>query len=447
MAKITGIIAREIIDSRGDPTIEATVQCEGGVVGSAMVPSGISTGAYEAVELRDRDEKRFNGKGVLRAVDNAAGEIARTLIGYDTGNQEKIDRRMIELDGTEQKSRLGANAILAVSLACVRAEAVSQGVELYQLLMQMASVKQAVMPVPQMNLVNGGKHASNELSIQEFHILPVGAKDFAAALRMGVEIHHALKELLHQSGFQTELGDEGGYAPKLSSSDDVFTIIIRAIEQAKYIPGVDVCLGVDAAASEFYETDQAGYMLDGSLLHANDLAYKYRDWKEKYPLISVEDPFDQDAWDDWSKFVTTHGDALQIVGDDLYATHPMRITQGVQQQASNAVLIKPNQIGTLTETLRAIKIAQQAGQNVAISHRSGETEDAFIADLAVAVGAGQIKTGAPARSDRTSKYNRLLQIETQLHPPMSHSMQRFYEHSAIRHTSLQQDGIYVANTI
>ncbi len=433
MAKIQRIIGREVIDSRGTPTVQATVVCEGGIRGSAMVPSGASNGIHEVIELRDGDEKRYNGKGVLTAVSHINTEIHAALVGQDTANQSKVDRTMLELDGTADKSKLGANAILAVSLACARAEARSQGLPLYLYLAQLFPKRKPLMPVPQMNLINGGKHASNGLSIQEYHILPVGAQNFASALRMGVEVHYALKGLLIEAGFQTEGGDEGGFAPKLTKSEDAFVLMTRAIEAAGYVPGVDVYLGIDAAASEFYDTEQKGYMIDGALLHSNDLAFRYKMWHERYPLISLEDPFEQDAFSDWKQFTETNGNALQIVGDDLYVTNPTRIKQGIANGATNAVLIKPNQIGSLTETLQAILVTQEAGHNVVISHRSGETEDTFIADLAVAVGAGQIKTGAPARSDRTCKYNRLLQIEDEIHPQMGHALQKFLEHQTVHY--------------
>lgn len=430
MAKIERIIAREVIDSRGTPTVQATVSCAGGIRASAMVPSGASTGVHEAVELRDGDEKRYDGKGVLQAVANVNTEINTALVGQDTANQSKVDLRMLELDGTPNKARLGANAILAVSLACARAEARAQGLPLYLYLAQLFPKRKPLMPIPQMNVINGGKHASNNLAIQEFHIVPVGAKDFATALRMGVEVHHALKGILLQEGFRTEVGDEGGYAPVLKKSEDAFVLIINAIEKAGYIPGVDIHLGIDAASDEFYDAEQKVYMIDGAPLHANDLAFRYKTWKERYPLISIEDPFEQDSWEDWQKFQASIGEATQIVGDDLYVTNTTRIKQGVANKATNSVLIKPNQIGSLTETLQAILITQEAGFNAIVSHRSGETEDTFIADLAVAVGAGQIKTGAPSRSDRTSKYNRLLQIEDEIHPPIAHSLQRFLEHQS-----------------
>jgi enolase len=440
MAKIERIIGREVIDSRGTPTVQALVLCEGGAIGAAMVPSGASTGVHEAVELRDGEEKRYFGKGVTAAVSHVNTEIHAALVDQDTANQQKIDRRMMELDGTPNKGRLGANAILAVSLACARAEAASQGLPLYLYLAQLFPKRKPLMPVPQMNLINGGMHASNKLAIQEYHILPVGAKDFETALRMGVEIHHKLKDLLVKEGFQTEVGDEGGFAPKLKSSEDAFVLMVHAIEEAGYVPGVDVYLGIDAAASEFYDAEQKGYMIDGALLHPNDLAFRYKLWRERYPLISIEDPFEQDQWNDWVQFVENNGNAAQIVGDDFYVTNTTRIKQGIERRASNAVLIKPNQIGSLTETLQAILITQEAGMNPIVSHRSGETEDTFIADMAVAVGAGQIKTGAPSRSDRTSKYNRLLQIEDEIQPQMGHTLQKFLEHQA-HHYETAADGV------
>jgi enolase len=428
MAKIQRIIGREVIDSRGTPTIQAVVLCEGGIQGSAMVPSGASIGVHEAVELRDDDPKRYNGKGVLHAVEGVTTKIHDALVGQDTANQSKIDRRMMEVDGTPNKAVLGANAILAVSLACARAEARHQNMPLYLYLTQLFPKTKPLMPVPQMNLVNGGAHASNGLSIQEFHILPVGAQNFATALRMGVEIHYSLKQVLTAEGFQVELADEGGFAPKVNKTEDVFMLITRAIEQAGYIPGVDVYLGLDVASDQFYDAEKGGYFIDGALLQVQDLSFRYKTWKERYPLISLEDPFSQDAWDDWAKFTKANGNAVQVVGDDLYATNATRIKQGIANGATNSVLIKPNQIGTLSETLQAILLAQESGQTVVISHRSGETEDTFIADLSVAVGAGQIKTGAPSRSERTSKYNRLLQIEDEIHPQMGHVLQPFLEH-------------------
>lgn len=433
MPKIEKIIGREVLDSRGDPTVQAMVVCAGGAVGEAKVPAGVSTGSHEAVEVRDNDEKRYGGRGVLKAVANVNTEINAALSGKDTANQQKIDRFLIELDGTPNKSRLGANALLAVSLACARAEAAAQGLPLYLYLQQLFPARPAVLPVPQINLINGGTHATNKLSIQEYHIIPVGAPSFHEALRTGVEIYRTLRGLLTKEGYQLAIGDEGGFAPSLDNSETVFTMLIRAIELSGYMPGVDVFLGIDAAATEFYDSDSRLYTLDNEILAAHDLAYKYKTWRERYPIISVEDPLAEDEWADWQTFMKVNGKTVQVAGDDVYATNGQRITQGITQKTTNAVLIKPNQAGTLSETLQAVLIAQEGGQNVIISHRSGETEDSFIADLAVAVGAGQIKTGAPHRSDRNAKYNRLLQIEDEVHGKLSHNLQPFYEHQQSRY--------------
>jgi len=438
MPRIDAITAREVLDSRGNPTVQAEVRA-GAAVGIATVPSGASVGRHEAHELRDDDAKRYRGKGVLKAVEHIKVEINSALHGKDTASQSKIDRLMIELDGTLNKSRLGANAILAVSLACARAEAVAQGLPLYLYLQQLFPKREVQLPVPQMNLINGGKHASNNLSIQEYHVLPIGTVSFSEALRMGVEIHHALAEVLVKEGFQVEVADEGGFAPKLDKSETAFTILVRAIEKAGYVPGVDAFLGIDAAANEFFDAEQRGYNLDGTLISPQDLAYQYKLWRERYPLISLEDPFAEDEWPDWQRFTKANGHAVQVVGDDLYASNTTRIREGIIKQAANAVLVKPNQVGTLTETLKAILLAQEAKHRVVISHRSGETEDSFIADLAVAVGAGQIKTGAPVRSERTAKYNRLLAIEdaTQgklaktLQPYLSYNQPRFRQTAAV----------------
>ena len=427
MPRIEKIIGREILDSRGNPTVEAIVICEGGVIGAAMVPSGASTGRHEAVELRDGDKKRFRGLGVTKAVAHVGGEINAALNGKNTANQSKIDSTLLRLDGTPNKARLGGNAILAVSHACARAEAAAQGLPLYLYLKQLFPKRQSVLPVPQMNLINGGKHASNNLSIQEYHVLPIGSPSYSEALRMGVEIYHALRGLLVEEGFQVEVADEGGFAPKLENSEAVFTFLVRAIEKAGYVPGVDAFLGIDAAASEFYDADSKQYSLDGALMSAVDLSYQYRAWREKYPIISFEDQLAEDSWDDWKKFMDTNGAYTQVVGDDLYATNSTRIREGIVKGATNAVLIKPNQVGTLTETLQAVMLSQEAKQNIVVSHRSGETEDSFIADLCVAVGAGQIKTGAPSRADRTSKYNRLLTIEDETRSKLSHDMQPFLD--------------------
>lgn len=441
VAKIEHITAREVLDSRGNPTVQAVVSCEGGHIGAALVPSGASTGEHEAHELRDGDPKRYGGKGVLRAVENVKTAIHAALVGKDTANQTKVDRLLLELDGTVNKSRLGANAILAVSLACARAEAAAQGLPLHLYLQQLFPKRKPSMPVPQMNLINGGAHASNGLSIQEYHILPIGSTSFREALRMGVEIHQSLKKILLQEGYQVEVGDEGGYAPKMNKSEDVFTMLVRAIEMAGYMPGVDAYLGIDAAASEFYDAERKLYRLDGADLAVNDLLYQYKTWRESFPIISVEDPFDEDDWSAWQQFMKYNAQYVQVVGDDLYVTNPTRIKEGIAQGATNSVLIKPNQVGTLTETLQAILITQEAGQNVVISHRSGETEDTFIADLSVAVGAGQIKTGAPVRSERCAKYNRLIEIEDEIGAPLGHSLQPFLEYQRVRHSQTASAGV------
>ena len=414
MAKIEKIVAREILDSRGQPTVEADVYVAGGYIGSAKVPSGASTGQYEAKELRDGDEKRFRGKGVQKAVGHIRAEIQAALLGKDTANQSKIDRTMLELDGTPDKSRLGANAILAVSMACAKAEAASQGLPLYLYLQQIFPKRQPVMPVPQMNLINGGVHASNKLSIQEFHIVPVGSMSYGEALRSGAEVYAALKELLKKDDLPVEVGDEGGFAPRLTDSEAAFAYLTRAIELAGYVPGVDLFLGIDAAASEFYDEELKVYLLDGKSLSSMDLMFLYKTWRERYPLISIEDPFDQNDWKAWKGFMEKSGHAMQVVGDDLFVTNSSRIRQGIVEGAANAVLIKLNQVGSLTETMQAILLAQDSNMRAVISHRSGETEDTFISDLAVATGAGQIKTGALARSERMAKYNRLLKIEEDL---------------------------------
>lgn len=435
MPKIERIMALEVLDSRGNPTVKALVTCQGGATGDAMVPSGASTGTYEAHELRDGDLERYGGKGVQKAIRNITTEIQAALLGKNTANQDKIDRTMIELDGTVNKSRLGANAILAVSQAAARAEAFSQGLPLYLYLQQLLPKRESVMPVPQMNLINGGQHASNGLSIQEYHVLPVGTPSFSEALRMGVEIYFALSSLLKEAGYQVEVADEGGFGPKLKKSEDVFAFLVHAIEKAGYVPGVDAVLGIDAAAAEFYDADKNQYNLDGATLAPNDLAYQYKLWRERYPIISFEDPFAEDVWVDWKNFMNINSKFVQVVGDDLYASNTTRIREGITQKATTAVLIKPNQVGTLTETLEAALTAQEAKQAIVISHRSGETEDTFIADLSVALGAGQIKTGAPSRSERTAKYNRLLQIESEIHGKLSHTLQPFLEHYQPKYAS------------
>lgn len=416
MPKIERIGAYEVLDSRGNPTVKAIVYAEGGISGAAIVPSGASTGKHEAHELRDKDTARYDGKGVLHAVENIVASIQAALLGKDVVRQGKIDATLLELDGTLNKSRLGANAILAVSLACARAGAASQRMPLYRYIRELLSDsgQSWEMPIPQMNVINGGRHASNKLSIQEFHIVPAGAATFAEALRMGAEIYHMLKKLLLADGYQVEVGDEGGFAPPFKNSETAFTYLVRAIERAGYRPGEETYLGLDAAASEFYSPETELYMLDGGPVDAGALAGFYSTWRQRYPIVSIEDPFEQDRWSEWEVFVRAEGDHMQIVGDDLFATNSERLQEGIVRDAAGAVLVKPNQAGTLSETLAVIEKAGKAGMNAIISHRSGDTEDTFIADLAVAVGAGQIKTGAPARSERVAKYNRLLEIGIEL---------------------------------
>lgn len=427
MAKIKHVWAREVLDSRGNPTLEATVECEGGVQGSAVVPSGASTGTYEAHELRDGDERRFAGKGVLKAVQAVEGEIQAAMLDKNAREQARLDQHLIELDGTPDKSRLGANAILAVSLACARAEAAAQQVSLYAHLQHLAGRPAMALPIPLMNVVNGGKHASNGLSIQEFQIIPVSMTSFAETLRAGVEVYQALRGLLQQDNYPTEVGDEGGFAPRLSKSEHVLTYLVRAIEKAGYQPGVDICLGIDAAASEFFDKEKNIYTLDGGRLGAEDLAEIYEGWQKRYPLISVEDPFHEDAWSVWRNYTASRRGSLQIVGDDLFVTNPERIAKGQAEGAASAVLIKVNQIGTLSETLQAIQQTREAGWGAIVSHRSGDTEDAFIADLCVATGVGQIKTGAPARSERVAKYNRLLAIEREVSLPLGEYLAPYWQ--------------------
>lgn len=440
MPKIEHITAREVLDSRGNPTVEACVRVEGGHTGCAMVPSGASTGQHEALELRDGDQKRYNGLGVQKAIQNVKNGIHAALLGKDTANQTKIDHTLLELDGTANKSKLGANAVLATSLATARAEAAAQGLPLYLYLEQIFPKRTPLMPVALMNVVNGGKHASNGLSVQEFQVIPVGTSSFSETIRMGVEVYGSLKKLLLAEGYQVEVGDEGGFAPPVSSTQDVFTLLVRAMETANYVPGVDAFLGVDVAASEIYDSERDVYILDGAPLGKSELLATYRLWCEQYPLISIEDPLHQDDWKGFAQAVQQLGQSVQIVGDDFFATSTPRIQKGIAEQSANAVLIKPNQIGTLSETLRAILVAQEAKMNTIISHRSGDTEDTFIADLCIATGAGQIKTGAPARSERTAKYNRLLAIEEEIHPKMSHSLEYFLEHQRKRQA---YDGVQI----
>lgn len=413
--KIRKIIAREILDSRGNPTVEADVICDSGVMGRASVPSGASTGEYEAVELRDGGG-RYEGKGVQRAIYNIQDVIAPALSGMRADDQTGVDNRMKELDGTPNKAMLGANSILAVSLACARAGACGHGMSLYRYL---GGAGSCLMPVPMMNILNGGKHADNTVDLQEFMIMPVGAKTFSEGLRMCTEVYHTLKKILTRNGLSTGVGDEGGFAPNLSSAKEVLRYMMDAITEAGFRPGEEIGFAMDAAASELYAAEKQAYYFPGESRMSGREVYRsademidyYRELAEQYPLFSLEDGLDENDWDGWKKLTKELGDRLQLVGDDLFVTNTERLEEGIRKKAGNAILIKLNQIGSLSETISAIKRAQKAGMNAIVSHRSGETEDAFIADLAVAMGAGQIKTGAPARSDRNAKYNRLLRIE------------------------------------
>jgi enolase len=411
MTAIIDIEAREILDSRGNPTVEVEVTLEGGFKGRAAVPSGASTGAHEAVELRDGDKKRYGGKGVLKAVDAAAGEIFDALSGMDGRDQARLDRIMIDLDGTPNKSRLGANAILGVSLALAKAAAAAAGMPLYR---YVGGANATVLPVPLMNILNGGAHADNAIDIQEFMIVPVGAKSLREAVRMGAEVFHALRVLLKKAGHNTNVGDEGGFAPKLKSADAALAFVMRAIEAAGYKPGGDVALALDAAATEFYRG--GAYHLEGKKLKAEAMVAYYADLVARYPIISIEDGMAEDDWAGWQALTAALGEKVQLVGDDLFVTNRTRLMAGIAQNAANAILVKPNQIGTLTETLEAVECAHKAGYAAILSHRSGETEDTTIADLAVATNCGQIKTGSLARTDRLAKYNQLMRIEEELGP-------------------------------
>ena len=410
MSTIVSVHAREILDSRGNPTIEVEVALESGHAARAAVPSGASTGSREALELRDGDKSRYAGKGVEKAVDNVNGEIAENILGLDASRQVALDTTLLDLDGTDNKSRLGANAMLGVSLATARAAALSVGLPLYQYL---GGVNAKVLPAPMMYIINGGAHAPNNLDLQEFMIMPLGAATFRDALRMGTETFHTLKAILAADGHVTSVGDEGGFAPNLKSHDEAFRYIIKAIEEAGYIPGVEIAVAIDAAASEFYKDGK--YVLKGEnkILTASDMVQYLGEFTTKYPLISIEDGLAEGDWDGWKK-LTLALDRIQLVGDDIFVTNPDILAQGIEENVANAILIKLNQIGTLTETLDTIEMAKQAAYATIISHRSGETEDDFIADLAVGLNAGQIKTGSLCRSDRLAKYNQLLRIEEEL---------------------------------
>lgn len=411
MPIITQIHAREIIDSRGNPTVEADVTLESGAFGRAAVPSGASTGEREAVELRDGDPSRYAGKGVANAVKNVNTEIREALLGQDARHQDKVDQIMIDLDGTENKSRLGANALLAVSLATARAAAAHAGQPLYRYL---AGDNELVMPVPMMNIINGGAHADNSVDLQEFMILPVGASTFSEALRCGVEVFHALKKVLQDKGLNTSVGDEGGFAPNLESNEAAISIILQAIEAAGYAPGKDVYLGIDAASSEFVRDGKYDLASEGKKLTSAEFTDLLADWVERYPIITIEDGMGENDWDGWAMLTERLGNKVQLVGDDLFVTNTKILAHGIEKHIANSILIKVNQIGTLSETMAAIRMAKDAGYTAVISHRSGETEDTTIADIAVATGVGQIKTGSLSRSDRVAKYNQLLRIEEAL---------------------------------
>lgn len=408
---INGVLAREVLDSRGNPTVEVEVHLIDGTVGRAIVPSGASTGAFEAVELRDGDKGRYLGKGVQQAVKNVEDIIAPEIIGLDATDQITIDRVMIDLDGTPNKGKLGANAILGVSLAVARAAATALGLPLYRYIGGVGSYQ---LPVPMMNILNGGEHADNNVDIQEFMVMPVGAKSFKEALRMGAEVFHALKAVLQAKGLNTAVGDEGGFAPNLQSNEEAIQVILEAIERAGYKPGVDAFIALDVAATEMFKDGKYHLTGEGKVFDTDQMIAYYQDLVEKYPIISIEDALSEDEWDGWKKLTEALGDKVQLVGDDLFVTNTERLITGIERDIANSILIKVNQIGTLTETLQAIEMAKRAGYTAVVSHRSGESEDTTIADLVVATNAGQIKTGAPSRTDRVAKYNQLLRIEEEL---------------------------------
>ena len=411
MTEIVWLHAREVLDSRGNPTVEAEVGLDGGVLGRAIVPSGASTGEHEALELRDGDAARFLGKGVLQAVANVRDVIAPTLIGMDASDQASVDRALIQLDGTPMKSHLGANAILAVSMAVARASSMAHELPLYRYL---GGVGAVVLPVPLMNIINGGAHADNNLDIQEFMIVPAGFDRFEDALRAGVEVFHNLKKLLSSRGKATNVGDEGGFAPSLDSGEEALQLVLEAIDKANYEPGKQIFLALDVAASELYDKKTGAYTWEGKQRKAADLINIYAQWAEKYPLVSIEDGLAENDWDGWKDLTDRLDGKIQLVGDDLFVTQTARLKRGIDNGIANSILVKVNQIGTLTETLDAVRTAQHDGYTAIISHRSGESEDSFIADLAVATNAGQIKTGSASRSDRIAKYNQLLRICDQL---------------------------------
>ena len=414
MPYIIDVYAREVIDSRGNPTVEVEVTTESGAFGRAIVPSGASTGEREALELRDGDKDRYDGKGVLKAVENVNDIIADAVIGFDVTEQNLLDEAMIKLDGTHDKSKLGANAILGVSMAAAIAAADFYGIPLYEYL---GGFNAKELPVPMMNVINGGSHADSSVDFQEYMIMPVSAKNIKEALRMGAETFHALRSVLKEMGHVTAVGDEGGFAPNLSSNEEPLEVIVKAIEKAGYVPGEDIVLAMDVAASEFYDKDSGNYVLaksGGDVLSTDEIIDMYEEFIEKYPIVSIEDGLDEGDWDGWKKLTDRLGDRIQIVGDDLFVTNPTILKEGIEKGVANSILIKVNQIGTLTETFDAMEMAKRAGYTSVVSHRSGETEDTTIADIAVAFNAGQIKTGSMSRTDRLAKYNQLLRIEDAL---------------------------------
>jgi enolase len=412
MTNISAITGREVLDSRGNPTVEAEVQLASGVTGRAIVPSGASTGEHEAVELRDGDNLRYKGKGVLKAVENINGEIADALANFDAADQRALDAKMIELDGTENKSRLGANAILAVSMAAARAAANEYGLPLYRYL---GGAGANTLPVPMMNILNGGAHADNNVDFQEFMVMPVGAESFSEALRWGVEVFHTLKGVLKKRGYNTSVGDEGGFAPSLKSNVEAIEVVLEAINQAGYKPGEEIAIALDPAASEFYQDGKYAFKKsDKSAKSSDDMVKFYGKWVNDYPIVSLEDGLSEEDWDGWQNLTKELGSRIQLVGDDIFVTNIQIFAEGIEKKIANSILIKLNQIGTVSETLDAIDLARRNAYTSVISHRSGETEDTFIADLAVATGAGQIKTGSASRTDRIAKYNQLLRIESEL---------------------------------
>ena len=413
MSSIIDIIAREIIDSRGNPTVEVDVYLESGAAGRAAVPSGASTGSYEAVELRDGDKKRYNGKGVTKAVDAVNEEIFEVLSGFDADDQKHIDQTLIDLDGTTNKSRLGANAILGVSLAVAQAAAEDAGMDLYRYL---GGVSAHILPVPMMNIINGGQHADNPIDIQEFMIMPVGADNIRHAIQMGAEVFHALKKILSDKGLSTSVGDEGGFAPQIKSTNEALDLLMKSIEHAGYQPHEDIVLAIDAASTEFYKDEKYHLSGENKKIDSTQMVRFYEDLISKYPIYSIEDGMAEDDWDGWVALNESLGSKIQLVGDDLFVTNSERLETGIRKNAANSILIKVNQIGTLSETLNAVEIAHKASFTAVMSHRSGETEDSIIADLSVATNCGQIKTGSLSRSDRLAKYNQLIRIDEQLDP-------------------------------